>query len=97
MVWAGVAVVVVAIAGLGYGLTGTPGEIGKAPAGFAAAEGGSADGAAAPHALGREQMEDMVAKLAARMQTAAKEAFDLSSEPEYIKKMYGLDQDKTRD
>ena len=35
--------------------------------------------------------------LAARMQTAAKEAFDLSREPEYIKKMYGLDQDRTRD
>jgi hypothetical protein len=35
--------------------------------------------------------------LAARMQTAAKEAFDLSGEPEHIKKMYGLDQDHTRD
>ena len=35
--------------------------------------------------------------LAARMQHAAKEAFDLSGEPESIKKMYGLDQDHTRD
>jgi len=35
--------------------------------------------------------------LAARMQTAAREAFDLSGEPDYIKKMYGLDQDHTRD
>ena len=35
--------------------------------------------------------------LAARMQTAAREAFDLSTEPDYIKKMYGLDKDHTRD
>jgi hypothetical protein len=35
--------------------------------------------------------------LAARMQSAAKEVFDLSGEPDYIKKMYGLDQDHTRD
>ena len=35
--------------------------------------------------------------LAARMQGAAKEAFDLSGEPESIRKMYGLDQDATRD
>lgn len=35
--------------------------------------------------------------LAARMQHAAREAFDLSSEPDYIRKMYGLDQDHTRD
>lgn len=35
--------------------------------------------------------------LAARMQHAAKEAFDLSGEPDYIRKMYGLDQDHTRD
>ncbi len=36
-------------------------------------------------------------ELAARMQTAAREALDLSSEPEHIKKMYGMDQDATRD
>lgn len=35
--------------------------------------------------------------LAARMQTAAKEAFDISGEPASIRKMYGLDQDHTRD
>ena len=35
--------------------------------------------------------------LAARMQHAAKDAFDLSGEPDYIKKMYGLDQEHTRD
>ena len=31
------------------------------------------------------------------MQTAAKEALDISSEPEHIKKMYGIDRDETRD
>jgi hypothetical protein len=36
-------------------------------------------------------------ELAARMQTAAKEAFDVGSEPEHIKKLYGLDKDVTRD
>ncbi len=35
--------------------------------------------------------------LAARMQGAAKEAFDISGEPDSIRKMYGLDQDHTRD
>ena len=35
--------------------------------------------------------------LAARMQSAATDAFDLSSEPPYIRKLYGLDQDHTRD
>lgn len=36
-------------------------------------------------------------ELAAAMQTAAKEALDVSSEPEYIKRLYGLDQDATRE
>ncbi|WP_435010266.1 DUF1501 domain-containing protein [Tundrisphaera lichenicola] len=36
-------------------------------------------------------------ELAAGMQTAAKEALDVSNEPEYIKKLYGLDQDETRE
>lgn len=36
-------------------------------------------------------------ELAARMQTAAKEALDLSGEPESIRQMYGLNQDATRD
>jgi len=36
-------------------------------------------------------------ELAAGMQTAAKEALDVSGEPEYIKRMYGLDDDATRD
>ncbi|QEH38139.1 hypothetical protein OJF2_67370 [Aquisphaera giovannonii] len=36
-------------------------------------------------------------ELAASMQTAAKEALDISGEPEYIKRMYGLDQDATRE
>jgi uncharacterized protein (DUF1501 family) len=31
------------------------------------------------------------------MQTAAKEALDISNEPEYIKKLYGIDKDVTRD
>ena len=35
--------------------------------------------------------------LAARMQGAAKEAFDISGEPDSIRKMYGLDHDHTRD
>ncbi len=36
-------------------------------------------------------------ELAAAMQTAAKEALDVSREPESIKRMYGLDQDATRE
>lgn len=36
-------------------------------------------------------------ELAAKMQSAAKEALDISSEPEHIKKMYGVDQPKTKD
>ena len=36
-------------------------------------------------------------ELAARMQISAKEALDLSSEPEHIRKLYGLDKDETRD
>ncbi len=35
-------------------------------------------------------------ELAAHMQDAAREAFDLTQEPEYIRKLYGLDQSKTR-
>jgi hypothetical protein len=36
-------------------------------------------------------------ELAAAMQTAAKEALDVSREPRYIQEMYGLDQDATRE
>ncbi len=36
-------------------------------------------------------------ELAAAMQTAAKEALDVSTEPEHIRRMYGLDQDATRE
>ena len=74
LVWVGVAVVVVAVAAVGYGLTGAPGEIGKAPAGFAAGDGNTAGGEAAPHALGRAQMEEMVAKLAERMKNRPDDA-----------------------
>ena len=36
-------------------------------------------------------------ELAARMQTAAREAFDISTESEATKKLYGIDQEVTRD
>ncbi len=36
-------------------------------------------------------------ELAAAMQTAASEALDVSSEPDYIKRLYGLDEDHTRE
>jgi hypothetical protein len=36
-------------------------------------------------------------ELAAAMQTAAKEALDVSREPEYIHRLYGLDRDATRE
>ncbi len=36
-------------------------------------------------------------ELAAKMQTAAKEALDISNEPEHIKKMYGVDKPETKD
>ena len=48
---------------------------------------------------GENDLEARIAsyELAARMQTAAKEALDISSEPEHIKKLYGIDRDVTRD
>ncbi|MEQ1860609.1 MAG: DUF1501 domain-containing protein [Chthoniobacteraceae bacterium] len=36
-------------------------------------------------------------ELAANMQTAAKEALDISGEPEHIKKLYGVDDPRTKD
>ena len=47
---------------------------------------------------GEAELEARIAsyELAAAMQTAAREALDLSQEPEHIHKMYGLDQDATR-
>jgi hypothetical protein len=36
-------------------------------------------------------------ELAARMQVAAKEALDISAEPEYIRRMYGIDTKETQD
>jgi uncharacterized protein DUF1501 len=48
---------------------------------------------------GEADLETRIAtyELAAAMQTAATEALDLSSEPEYIRRLYGLDQDHTRE
>lgn len=48
---------------------------------------------------GEAELESRIAsyELAAAMQTAAKEALDVSQEPEHIHKLYGLDQDKTRE
>src|SRR5436190_5627922 len=47
---------------------------------------------------GEADLETRIAsyELAARMQTAAKEALDVSKEPAYIHKLYGLDQEQTR-
>ncbi len=48
---------------------------------------------------GESDLEARIAgyELAARMQVAAKEALDVTQEPAYIRKMYGLDQDPTRE
>jgi len=48
---------------------------------------------------GEADLEARIAgyELAARMQVAAREALDVSGEPEYIRKLYGLDQDATRE
>ncbi|MEC9043430.1 MAG: DUF1501 domain-containing protein [Verrucomicrobiota bacterium] len=48
---------------------------------------------------GENELEARMASygLAARMQEAAKEAFDVSSEPESIKSMYGLNEKRTKD
>jgi hypothetical protein len=48
---------------------------------------------------GEAELETRIAsyELAARMQVAAKEALDVSGEPAYIRKMYGLDDDATRE
>jgi hypothetical protein len=47
---------------------------------------------------GEAELEARIAsyELAAAMQTAAKEALDLRQEPEYIRRLYGLDRDETR-
>ncbi len=54
------------------------------------------------HAAARPGEHDLLARissyeLAARMQSAAKEALDISKETEATHKMYGLDEDATRD
>lgn len=48
---------------------------------------------------GEADLETRIAsyELAASMQIAAKEALDISQEPEHIHKLYGLDQDATRE
>jgi len=48
---------------------------------------------------GESDLEARIASyaLAAKMQTAAKEAFDISNEPAHINKLYGIDKDVTRD
>ncbi len=48
---------------------------------------------------GESDLEARIAsyELAASMQTAAKEALDVSKEPEYIQRLYGLDQAQTRE
>lgn len=48
---------------------------------------------------GEAELESRIAsyELAAAMQIAAKEALDVSREPAYIHKLYGLDQDATRE
>lgn len=47
---------------------------------------------------GEAELEARIAsyELAAAMQTAAKEALDISKEPEHIHKLYGIDKDETR-
>ena len=47
---------------------------------------------------GEAELEARIAsyELAAAMQTAAKEALDISQEPEHIHKLYGIDEDATR-
>jgi Protein of unknown function (DUF1501) len=54
------------------------------------------------HAAANPAERDLEARiasyqLAARMQTRAREAFDISGEPEHIKKLYGLDETATED
>ena len=48
---------------------------------------------------GEDDLESRIRsyELAAAMQVAAKEALDVSDEPEYIRRLYGLDQDETRE
>jgi hypothetical protein len=48
---------------------------------------------------GEADLETRIAsyELAAAMQTAAKDALDISQEPEHIQKLYGLDKDATRE
>lgn len=47
---------------------------------------------------GETDLEGRIAsyELAARMQTAAKDALDVSKEPEHVRKLYGLDQPQTQ-
>jgi cytochrome c-type biogenesis protein CcmH len=79
--WVGALLFAAAVAAAGYYWTGSPGELGKPPAGFvaqsdaAAGPAAPADGAAsAPHAVGREQIEAMIAKLVERLKQTPDDA-----------------------
>ncbi len=66
--WAGAAVAVLVAAGLGYSVTGSPGAVGTAPAGFGADAAPAQAAAGAAQTVTREQIEAMVGKLEARLQ-----------------------------
>jgi cytochrome c-type biogenesis protein CcmH len=75
--WLGATLLVLAVAGTGYGLTGSPGSAG-APGGtaaaFSAAAGPAAGAASAPHAIGSEQISAMVGRLEERLQAQPDDA-----------------------
>ncbi|MDQ2777988.1 MAG: tetratricopeptide repeat protein, partial [Pseudomonadota bacterium] len=73
-VWAGAVAFVVLVAGAGYLWKGVPGAIGQAPAGFTEGAPPIAAAASAPPNVTREQVESMVARLAAKLQAEPDDA-----------------------
>jgi cytochrome c-type biogenesis protein CcmH len=66
--WLGLGLAVLVVAGAGYATLGSPGGVGQAPADFTADAATPAEGAASgASAISAQQIEAMVAKLAARM------------------------------
>jgi cytochrome c-type biogenesis protein CcmH len=73
--WATAAAVVLVVGAGGYAWTGNPGALGQPPAAFTAAGAPApAEGNAAPHAPGGEQLEAMIAKLADRLKAQPDDA-----------------------
>ncbi|HRD95186.1 MAG TPA: c-type cytochrome biogenesis protein CcmI, partial [Rubrivivax sp.] len=72
--WALLGVFIVAVAAMGYGLTGSPDQINQVPGGMGSAAAPAAGAEPPPHDMGSEQMAALVEKLADRMKSNPQDA-----------------------